>query len=150
MSDFEDYKSAFYDGQLGLLSGGKWNNLIDIQHVGQGNYGVIFTAKLKIDKKELDIIIKLMIPLHYDQSKDEQEVVKEFDAVVMPKVGRIIYLGTPQVEESLYSGLQHRGYKCRIWPARKPEKKLLDFYGVRLSPFIKKLQIATGEATDPL
>tara|TARA_R100001244_G_scaffold52645_2_gene45747 strand:+ start:259 stop:1905 length:1647 start_codon:yes stop_codon:yes gene_type:complete len=78
------------------------------------------------------------------------EVVKEFDAVVMPKVGRIIYLGTPQVEESLYSGLQHRGYKCRIWPARKPEKKLLDFYGVRLSPFIKKLQIATGEATDPL
>jgi len=78
------------------------------------------------------------------------EVVKEFDAVVMPKVGRIIYLGTPQVEESLYSGLQNRGYKCRIWPARKPEKKLLDFYGVRLSPFIKKLQIATGEATDPL
>ena len=28
------------------------------------------------------------------------EVVKEFDAVVMPKVGRIVYLGTPQVEES--------------------------------------------------
>jgi hypothetical protein len=30
-----------------------------------------------------------------------EEVVKEFDAVVMPKVGRVIYLGTPQVEETL-------------------------------------------------
>ena len=78
------------------------------------------------------------------------EVVKEFDAVVMPKVGRIIYLGTPQVEESLYAGLQDRGYECRIWPARMPDNRLKEFYAHRLSPFIKKLQIEAQEPTDPL
>ena len=78
------------------------------------------------------------------------EVVKEFDAVVMPKVGRVIYLGTPQVEESLYAGLQTRGYECRIWPARMPDKRLKEFYAHRLSPFIKELQIEDKEPTDPL
>ena len=78
------------------------------------------------------------------------EVVKEFDAVVMPKVGRIIYLGTTQVEESLYSGLQDRGYSCRIWPSQKPNKKLKTFYGHRLAPYINELQIDTGEPTDPM
>ena len=78
------------------------------------------------------------------------EVVKEFDAVVMPKVGRVIYLGTPQVEESLYAGLQTRGYECRIWPARMPDKRLKEFYAHRLSPFIKELQIEAEEPTDPM
>ena len=78
------------------------------------------------------------------------EVVKEFDAVVMPKVGRIIYLGTPQVEESLYAGLQDRGYECRIWPARMPDSRLKEFYAHRLSPFIKSLQIEPQEPTDPM
>ena len=78
------------------------------------------------------------------------EVVKEFDAVVMPKVGRIIYLGTPQVEESLYAGLQDRGYECRIWPARMPDNRLKEFYAHRLSPYINSLQIEAQEPTDPM
>lgn len=78
------------------------------------------------------------------------EVVKEFDAVVMPKVGRIVYLGTPQVEESLYAGLQDRGYKCRIWPSLVPDSKLKKFYAHRLAPFINKLELPVGEPTDPL
>lgn len=47
------------------------------------------------------------------------ELVKEFDAVLKPG-GQVVYLGTPQVAQSLYSveNLQSRGYKCRIWPAR--------------------------------
>jgi len=77
------------------------------------------------------------------------EVVKEFDAVVMPKVGRIVYLGTPQVEESLYSNLQSRGYECRIWPARMPESRLKTFYGTKLAPYIDKLSLTVGEPTDP-
>jgi hypothetical protein len=77
------------------------------------------------------------------------EVVKEFDAVVMPKVGRIVYLGTPQVEESLYSNLQSRGYECRIWPARMPESRLKTFYGKKLAPYIDKLSLSVGDPTDP-
>jgi len=78
------------------------------------------------------------------------EVVKEFDAVVMPKVGRIVYLGTPQVEESLYAGLQGRGYECRIWPSQMPSNKLKEFYGSKLAPFINDLAKPVGEPTDPL
>ena len=78
------------------------------------------------------------------------EVVKEFDAVVMPKVGRIIYLGTPQVEESLYAGLQDRGYECRIWPSKMPDSKLKEFYKHRLAPFIQSMDKKVGEPTDPL
>ena len=47
------------------------------------------------------------------------EMVKEFDAVLKPE-GEILYLGTPQVAQSLYGpdNLQAKGYVARIWPAR--------------------------------
>jgi hypothetical protein len=47
------------------------------------------------------------------------EAVKEFDAILKPG-GRIIYLGTPQTEMSLYNQLPERGYEIRIWPALYP------------------------------
>ena len=48
------------------------------------------------------------------------EAVKEFDSILKPN-GRIIYLGTPQNEMSLYNELQTRGYSCMIWPALYPQ-----------------------------
>lgn len=47
------------------------------------------------------------------------ETVKEFDAVLKPD-GKIMYLGTPQNEMSLYNTLTTRGYEMRVWPARYP------------------------------
>jgi hypothetical protein len=38
------------------------------------------------------------------------ETVKEFDAIIKPKVGRVIFLGTPQTEMSLYNDLDERGF----------------------------------------
>jgi hypothetical protein len=58
------------------------------------------------------------------------EVVKEFDAILKPD-GRIIYLGTPQTEQSLYERLLNRGYDCRIWPARHLEEEQMVSYGNR-------------------
>ena len=81
------------------------------------------------------------------------ESVKEFDAVLKPE-GKIIYLGTPQCEMSLYNTLTERGYQLRIWPARYPvgeevEKK----YGEKLAPFLyEKIQedpSLSGRPTDP-
>ena len=66
------------------------------------------------------------------------ETVKEFEAVLKPG-GDIIYLGTPQTEQSIYNLLGERGYSIRIWPARYPDKKRRDTYGARLAP-----QIASG------
>lgn len=63
------------------------------------------------------------------------EAVKEFDAILHPG-GEVKFLGTPQVDDSLYVKLQKRGYTCRIWPARFPDKAHILQYGERLAPYI--------------
>lgn len=65
------------------------------------------------------------------------ESVKEFDAILKPG-GRIIYLGTPQTEMSLYNQLPERGYEIRIWPSLYPEFDKLESYKGRLAPLITK------------
>ena len=64
------------------------------------------------------------------------ESVKEFDAILKPD-GRVIYLGTPQTEMSLYEELPNRGYQTRIWTARFPEQTLQDRLGERLAPMLR-------------
>ena len=64
------------------------------------------------------------------------ESVKEFDAVLKPD-GRVIYLGTPQCEMSLYEELRNRGYELRIWPARYPAEALRAKYSDRLAPLVR-------------
>ena len=62
------------------------------------------------------------------------EAVKEFDAVLKPD-GKIIYLGTPQCEMSLYNTLTERGYSMRVWTARYPTLQRSETaYGERLAP----------------
>lgn len=83
------------------------------------------------------------------------ELVKEYDAILKPN-GRIIYLGTPQCEMSLYNELQTRGYQAIIWPVVYPEdEKEREFYGDRLGPLIGKRYSAhpekwKGKPTDPM
>ena len=78
------------------------------------------------------------------------ERVKEFDAVLKPG-GRIIYLGTPQTELTLYSEVEKRGYEIRIWPARVPTAKQIANYGDRLAPFILEMSQKrdAGLTTEP-
>ena len=75
------------------------------------------------------------------------EAVKEFDAVLKPE-GKILYLGTPQCEMSLYNTLTERGYHLRVWPARYPTVEYAEkAYGSRLAP---TLWDAMHEAKEPL
>ena len=75
------------------------------------------------------------------------EAVKEFDAVLKPD-GKILYLGTPQCEMSLYNTLTERGYKMRVWTARYPSIEDAEkAYGNRLAP---TLWDAMHEAESPL
>ena len=80
------------------------------------------------------------------------EAVKEFDAILKPN-GRIIYLGTPQNQESLYNKLPDRGYKVRIWPARYPNEDQLVSLGDKLAPKVKRElendPELVGKSTDP-
>ncbi len=87
------------------------------------------------------------------------ELVKEFDAVIKPLASsRILYLGTPQCEMSVYNELSsNRGYTFRIWPIQYPtEDEVLGYRGL-LAPYIyeKANQDAldgldsTGQSTEP-
>ncbi len=84
------------------------------------------------------------------------EQVKEFDSIIKPEPDcRIIFLGTPQCEDSIYNKLQDRGYRCRIWPARFPTQEELNEYGDRVSPSITRRMAASsvelvGRPTDAL
>ena len=83
---------------------------------------------------------------------DEQ--VKEFDAIVKPlDSSRIIFLGTPQCEDSIYNKLRERGYKSRIWPSEYPDDtEATNNYGGDLAPLIAD-NIASdtvGTSTEPL
>ena len=79
------------------------------------------------------------------------ESVKEFDAVIKPE-GKIIYLGTPQCEMSLYNTLTERGYKMRVWPARYPSVEASEkAYAGRLAPMLYDALTddLVGSPTDP-
>jgi len=74
------------------------------------------------------------------------ETVKEFDAVLKPN-GKIIYLGTPQNEMSLYNVLLSRGYEMRVWPARYPSLERAErAYSGRLAPRLYNLLQDKGSA----
>jgi hypothetical protein len=79
------------------------------------------------------------------------ESIKEFEAIIKPDTSRIIFLGTPQTEQSIYNKLQERGYKIRYWSARYPSEKQLVTYNANLAPIILNtwaLEIV-GKPTDP-
>lgn len=64
---------------------------------------------------------------------------KEFEAILKPlDHSRIIMLGTPQTEESIYNGLPAAGYIPRFWPARYPTEKQASTYGDWLAPRLQE------------
>ena len=72
-----------------------------------------------------------------------QHSIAEFEAVLKPG-GEILFLGTPQTEQSIYHTLHEKGYDTRIWPARFPEERLKVAFGSKLAPML-----AEGNAGDP-
>lgn len=82
------------------------------------------------------------------------EQIKEIDAILKPvEHARVIVLGTPQCEQSIYNEMQKRGYVARIWPSRFPEASECEEYGERLAPVIaqklKDSPLLLGMPTDP-
>jgi hypothetical protein len=76
-------------------------------------------------------------------------LTKEFASVLKPD-GEIIYLGTPQVEQTLYNRLPERGYEIRVWPAEVPTS--VARWGGSLAPKIAKMVangVPEGTPTDP-
>lgn len=85
--------------------------------------------------------------------------IGEFGAIILPG-GDIIYLGTPQVEATIYRDLaEEKGYELRIYPilfpvpSGDPKKDEVRRYGSRLAPFLAKQLTANpdlaGTSTEP-
>ena len=76
--------------------------------------------------------------------------VKEFESIIKPQ-GRILFLGTPQTEMSLYNELPKRGYKLKVWTARYPTLKQLRSMSKTLASTITKTWHIdkVGFPTDP-
>lgn len=75
--------------------------------------------------------------------------VEEFAAIIKPG-GRVIYLGTPQCEDSIYRGLPKKGYRIRIYPARYPTPKVLEGYQGNFCPVLQAdLDSGKAKAGDP-
>lgn len=77
------------------------------------------------------------------------ERIREFDAILHPS-GRIVFLGTPQTEDSVYKKLIRRGYVIRIWPILFPDEKQTAAYEGRLAPwYAKRVRDGLNRAGDP-
>ena len=73
--------------------------------------------------------------------------VGEYNAILKPG-GEVMYLGTPQTEESIYNKLLTKGFSTRIWPARYPEKP--EKYGDNLAPVVLRDCLdLKGKPVDP-
>jgi len=79
-------------------------------------------------------------------------LVEEFSAVIKPLPdARILFLGTPQSEFSVYTALANqRGYTLRIWPARIPTLQKMESYAGNLAPYILQLIEDGGKPGDPV
>lgn len=61
----------------------------------------------------------------------------EFAALLKPG-GEVVYLGTPQTEQSIYADLPGKGYDVRVWPARYPVAAKQNAYGDFLAPMLRQ------------
>ena len=85
-------------------------------------------------------------------------LVQEFAALLKPlPSSRVIYLGTPQTEMTLYKELEdNRGYTTIIWPALYPRTREENlYYAQRLAPMLRaeydeNPEALAGTPTDPV
>lgn len=73
-------------------------------------------------------------------------LTREFSSIC--QTGRIVYLGTPQTDSSIYNTLPARGFAVRIWPGRYPTPDQLELYGANLAPLIDRLLKANPKLGD--
>lgn len=79
------------------------------------------------------------------------EQIKEFDSILKPEdESKIIFLGTPQCEDTVYNKLSERGYKTRIWTCRYTDQPTNERrYNGNISPFCIDEELK-GRSTEPL
>jgi len=106
------------------------------------------TGQLTGSRADLVISDDVEVPKNSETETMREKLeakTKEYAAILKPD-GEIVYLGTPQSEQSIYRQLPDKGYEVRIWPARYPTAdKLANYRG-----FIAPMLMADLEANPDL
>lgn len=83
-----------------------------------------------------------------------RKAVTEFSPILRPQKGRLLYLGTPHTEESVYNEEARKGCRVQIFPVRYPnEQELLKYNGNLATAIQTRLDnnpLLVGTSTDPL
>jgi hypothetical protein len=111
------------------------------------------TGQLTGSRADIIVADDIEVPNNSDTqtARDKlAERIREFDALLKPlPTSRVIYLGTPQLEDSLYNKLPERGYEIRVWPAEMPTEADMPKYRDTIAPLIIDMGLKPGEPTDP-
>ena len=79
---------------------------------------------------------------------------REAPGAILKPGGRVIVLGTPQTEDSIYRDFPERNYAVRVWPSEYPDEKTIEARGHELAPEIieavRKDPSLAGHATEPI
>jgi len=81
------------------------------------------------------------VPKNAETEKQREKLtarISEGPGSVLKPEGEVIFLGTPQSQETVYRALPEKGYTVRIWPSRYPKKDLREIYGDQLAPMLIK------------
>lgn len=84
------------------------------------------------------------------QREKIRNLVAEMGGAILTPGGEIVFLGTPQVEDSLYTHLPAAGYEFKTWPSEIPEN--VEVYTGGLGPCVVKAMeagAAPHTPTDP-
>ena len=93
------------------------------------------------DRADLIVADDVEVPKNSETSSLRAKLegrTREFSALIKPEGGQVVFLGTPQHEESIYNRLPDRGYEVRYWPILFPNEEERVRYAGRLAPFIDK------------
>lgn len=96
----------------------------------------------QLPNNRADIIIADDVEIQRNSETEDQRdklrgLTSEFGKILKPlEDAEIIYLGTPQTQDSIYGSLPARGYTRRVWTARYPRRDKLGAYGDTLAPML--------------
>lgn len=119
------------------------------------------TGQLTGSRADIIIADDVEVPSNSATASSREKLwtlVTEFAALLKPlATSRVIYLGTPQTEMTLYKELEdNKGYSTVIWPAQYPRNATEAlYYGDRLAPMLKAefdegFEVLQGQPTDPI
>lgn len=93
------------------------------------------TSQMTGNRADLIIADDVETPNNSDTQTQREKLaerIKEFEDIIKPG-GEIVFLGTPQTEDSIYNRLPSRGYKVKVWPAEYPNARQRERYGQELA-----------------